>query len=107
MSETDEQLPTRVGYHVWDFVEEELAARGWTLDDAALRMSGDFGVNRLMLDLLEHARDEQMENVVIRGGTAELLSEAFGVSQELFVNLDKQWKANRASSLLLNTEKQS
>ncbi len=80
-------------YHMWDFVEEEMAARGWGKDALALRMSGDFGVNRLMLDLLETARDDKMTNVIIEGATADKLGEAFGVSPRLFVKLDAQWKA--------------
>lgn len=79
-------------YHVWDFVEEELAARGWTLDDLATRMPGDFGVNRLMLDLCAHARDEEMTDVVFDGGSAELLGQAFGINPQLFINLHNYWR---------------
>jgi hypothetical protein len=86
----------RIGYHVWDFCEEELKTRGWSKDYLAHRMSGDYGVNRLMLDLIEHARDAQRSDVVFRGSTADLLAEAFGVSAELFVNLDAQWKASQS-----------
>jgi plasmid maintenance system antidote protein VapI len=82
-------------YHVWDFIQEELDARGWTREGLALRMSGNANVNLLMLDLIEHARDEQRTDVVIRGTTADLLAEAFGVSAQLFINLDAYWKASR------------
>jgi plasmid maintenance system antidote protein VapI len=79
-------------FHVWDFCEEELATRGWDKYQLAARMSGDFATNVLMIDLIEHARNEQMLNVVIRGKTADLLAEGFGVSAELFIGLDESWK---------------
>jgi plasmid maintenance system antidote protein VapI len=86
-------------YHVWDFVEEELAARKWDLDMLAYYMGtprgAQFDVWRLTLDLCKHARDEQRTDVTFEGSTGEALGKAFGVSPRLFVNLDAQWKASR------------
>lgn len=81
-----ERIPAQI-FHPWDFIAEELEAREWTVDDLALRMGGDFAVNRLSLDFLE-GREPGLH---IGEESAEQLARAFGTSAQLWINLDKQW----------------
>lgn len=75
--------------HVADLIDEELAARGWTLDDLAERMGPEFDRNRCALDILM-LRDRRVK---IGDATAGQLAAAFGTSAVLWLHLDRQWRA--------------
>jgi plasmid maintenance system antidote protein VapI len=81
-------------FHVWEFIEEELAERGWTIEDLAARMgpSHPTEVHLLALELL---RDYREPDVKIEGSMANSLSHAFGTSPDLFVNLHANWLSSR------------
>ena len=65
-------------------------ARGWSLDDVALRMGGDFGINRLALDFYFEIGPEEPDLLM---GDGEDFARAFGVSAGYFVNLENAWRA--------------
>ena len=52
--------------HVWEFIAEELEARGWTVWDLAARMSDKhpIEVHVLALELLEASKDMPEQNIV-------------------------------------------
>ena len=77
-------------FHPMDFIAEELEERGWTLDHLALLMGGDFGVQRLTLDFLEHSREEL--SLLMGIETSRDLARAFGVHDEFFLNLHTSWR---------------
>ena len=73
------------------FIEEELAARGWSLDRLAQEMGGDFGVNRLAIEMyLAVGPDDPNCRI---GEMAGDLARAFGTSVELFQNLERSYLA--------------
>lgn len=77
-------------FHPFDFIAEEIAARGWTLEDLAARMGGDYGINLLALQMYDAVREP---NCRMGDETAEGLARAFGVSPQLFLNLERLWRA--------------
>lgn len=78
--------------HPWDFIAEEMAARGWSMDDLAGRMGWntieEWQIDRLTLDLIETIRDPRAR---IGEPTIQKLAMAFGVSAELLRNLEAAW----------------
>ena len=73
------------------YLAEEMEARGWSVRDAAGRMSGDFGRNALALAMYlacgchaKHARA-----VRIGEHAAKRLGEAFNVEAQFFLNLER------------------
>lgn len=80
-------------FHPSEFIAEELEARGWSQHDLAARMAGDPAVNFLTLDTyrLVGPTDPRMR---LGKRTAIALGEAFGVSADLFLNLEAAWRAH-------------
>lgn len=75
--------------HPSKIIQDELDARSWSLDDLASKMNGDFGINRLALDLYFIAGPE---NPGIRiGDAAEDLASIFEVSPMFFTNLENNY----------------
>lgn len=85
-------MPAEV-FHPSTFIEEEMAARGWTRDDLASRMGPEFDVNRLAMDLY---LDIGPANPGIRIGDGEDLSRAFGVPASFFLELERRWLERQA-----------
>lgn len=79
--------------HPSTFIQEELEARGWGLDTLALKMGGDFGINRLALDFYFTIGPEQPD-CRIGNEMAAQLGQAFNVSPNLLLNLEKAWLNN-------------
>ncbi|MGH6981446.1 MAG: helix-turn-helix transcriptional regulator [Stellaceae bacterium] len=79
-------------FHPSVFIHEELEARGWTLDDLALRMGGDFGLQRFALDFYMTVHDKHL----LLGADGERdLARAFGTSPEFWHNLEAAWRAQQ------------
>ena len=77
--------------HPSEIIQDELDARGWDLDDLATKMhSKDWGITRLALDMY-FIVGPQRANCRIGEEMAHQMASAFGVSKELFVNLEKLW----------------
>lgn len=74
---------------VGHFIKEEMDARGWTQEDLARRLGDPFDVAMCTLELILHVHDPR---VLLGVKTAQALGEAFGVSADLFLNLDKSWR---------------
>lgn len=81
-------------FHPSVFIQEEMDARGWSRDDLALRMGGDFATDRLALEvyfILQHKRSMRIGDKFARQ-----LARAFDVSPEFFLNLERIWlEANK------------
>ncbi len=89
-------LNTNTVTHPSVFIQDELDARGWSLDRLAIEMGDDAGVNRLALDLyMEVGRTDR--NLRIGQFSSKQLGKAFGVSPEFFLNLEKQWLEGKAA----------
>ena len=71
-----------------EFIDDELEARGWSLDGLAFQMGGDSGRNKLAVELL-YLRDPDME---IGDELAFMLGRAFGTSGALWLRLDETWR---------------
>lgn len=94
------QFPTAP--HIADHLQEELRARGWSLDYLALRMamsSQEFkdamAVWRLTLDLTNEVRDVSCR---LGDETAKALGRALGVSPEFLLNLDAAWRKSQEAA---------
>lgn len=85
---------SKTAFHVWEFIEEELEARGWTKHDLAARMgdSHPVDVHYLALDFLEASKDMPDMNITV-GTCARCLGLAFGTSAEFWTNLENSYLA--------------
>ena len=75
-----------------EYIAEELQARGWQTEDAAVRMMTGSGLARdlMVLDLImcvSHGDDR----MVITSDVFDGLARAFGVSAEMLRNLHSTW----------------
>lgn len=84
--EGTERVPAEV-FHIGEYIMDECAARGWTLDELAFRMGGRFGVTRLALDFLIEVPSKH----VILGDQAAGLARAFGTSERMWQNIHDAW----------------
>lgn len=73
------------------FIQEELDARGWTLDILAMRMGPEFGFNRLSLDMYFDVGPTE-PNLLLGDVTSKQLGRAFNVSSEFFLKLHQRWR---------------
>jgi plasmid maintenance system antidote protein VapI len=76
--------------HPSAIIQEELDARGWSRDRLAVKMGGDAGLNRLALDMYFEVGPSHTD-LLLGDEEAAQLARAFGVSAELFLNLQRQW----------------
>ena len=76
------RLPLQADHPSW-FIQEELDERGWTLDDLALHMKGDFGIDRLALDFYFEV-GPTTPNMRMDKETAYRLGIAFNVTPDYF-----------------------
>jgi len=83
------------GFHVGEYIADEIEARGWTRRDLAERMGGDVAVNLLTLDLLI---DLPSLESTLGQETADALSLAFGTSSVLWMKLDASWRAENGAT---------
>lgn len=84
---TDNERGSAWAFHVIEFIDEELEARGWDRWELARRMGGDAPHNVLSLEFLE------LQNPHCRLGDegAKQLARAFGTGPEVWLNLEKSW----------------
>ena len=74
--------------HVGEYIKEELSARDWPIEELAIRMGGGYGKNLLCVKLIIAV---QNKNLRLDNETVNGLSRAFGVSPEIFTNLETAW----------------
>jgi plasmid maintenance system antidote protein VapI len=90
----NERIPAEV-FHPSVFIQEEMDERGWDRDELAIRMTGPsdknhLGVTRLSLDFYFDI-GPVTPGLRIGAETAEMFAQAFGVSPQLFLNLESYW----------------
>lgn len=73
----------------WEYIEDELNARGWTREELAIRMGGDSRVNLCTMEFLEHLDDPRVK---LGRRFAEGLSRAFGTGAEVWMNIDASYR---------------
>ncbi len=90
MPETTEQ--PKGGFHVWEYISDELNARRWDKEELAKRMSVD--EPEVALTIIEFL---SLGDIRIELGetVAEMLGRAFGTSRELWLRLDRSWHASQ------------
>lgn len=86
---TKTTVPAEV-FHPSVFILEEMDERGWDRDMVAMRMSPEFGKNRLTLDLYLDLGPEKT-NMRLGEKTTTALARAFGTSAEFWTNLEAAW----------------
>lgn len=72
------------------FLEEEMEARGWSSLDVARRMGGDVAHDQLVVDTVIAIRKP---GCIISPSLAGRLGQAFEVSAQFFLSLDRVWQA--------------
>jgi plasmid maintenance system antidote protein VapI len=87
MVDSTKRQPAEV-FHAYEFIEEELLTRGWSLHDLAQKMGGDVNVNEASLQLLSLKNPD----IFVGEESAQQLGRAFGVSSEYFLTLDQIWR---------------
>lgn len=81
-------------FHPSEFINEELAERGWTLRDLVFRMrrfegEKDWAIEMLAVEMYMTVHEPR---ILLDDKMAEGFSTAFGVSAEMFKNLHKSWR---------------
>ncbi len=88
-----------------EVIADEMAARGWSARDVALRMGGvsaeDRCKNELLVLLILGNTDKE---TTIDPATSEKLERAFGISATFFENLDKIWRTGAVNDDQLTTQ---
>ena len=78
--------------HPSSYILEEMEVRGWGYSDVAVRMGGKdkeaVGIDCLALEMYCTVHDTGLR---IGDESADGLGRAFGVSPQLFLNLEKAW----------------
>lgn len=77
--------------HPASYIIEEMLERDWSSADIARRMPGDYGVNKLALDMCLMVGPHDRRCFIGEDMDAGL-AEAFGVSPGLFLNLERAWR---------------
>ncbi len=79
-------------FPVGHFLQEEMDARGWGLEDLLNRMPGDRRLNQLHVELILAASKFDIETQRdLRIGDTSALAHAFGTSKEFWTNLDEAY----------------
>ena len=81
-------------FHLSEFINEELAERGWTLRDLVFRMrryegEADWAVEMLAMEMFMTVHEK---SIFLDQKTADGLATAFGVSAQFFLNMHEAWR---------------
>lgn len=77
------------GFHPVKYVREELAARGWSEEDFIRKVAAyDYSITYLATELFFAIGDDPNGRM---GHLVESFGAVFGVSPELFTNLEQSW----------------
>lgn len=77
-------------FPVWEYIDDEMKARGWDKFDLATAMGGDVDVNYLTLELIQYVTAAHPESL-IGDETAQGLATAFGTSADIWNNLSSSY----------------
>lgn len=86
--------------HPTVLINDELESRGWTLETLAQRIAASTGDDLAQTGMVLLAYWDigpTTENMRMGGWLANALSDAFGISAEYFLNLEKAWLTCRAA----------
>jgi hypothetical protein len=86
-----ERTPAMV-FSLAEMLGDEMAARGWTIEDAGARMSEN-GAARDSL-ILATMMSVQSDGLILTDDFFSGLSRAFDVSEDFFRNIHRQWLAH-------------
>jgi plasmid maintenance system antidote protein VapI len=79
-------------HHPSHFIQEEMAARGWDVQDLAVRMAWrEIQINQLALEMYFACVGSQYERDCRLGDIATRLGEAFAVDHVYFQNLERHY----------------
>lgn len=84
---------------VGDYVAEELEARGWTSADAVAGLDGEAAVNEAWLDLICCVPAWWKHEITFSADEAKRLEQIFGVSAQLWTNINDQFQRHRRSRI--------
>jgi plasmid maintenance system antidote protein VapI len=78
-------------FHVGEYLQDELDARGWTAGDLAGRMgtAEEFDENYLVVEMMLHCWDV---GLMLDEETAAKLSMALGSDAATWLSLDREWR---------------
>lgn len=76
-------------FSVWEYVKDEMQARGWNKFMLAMHMgASEMVVNLCLLDFLQ----AEIKTVPLGRKAAEALGRAFGTSAELWLKIDESYR---------------
>lgn len=90
------QLASVSAVHPRNFIQAEMSARGWSVAELASRMVGDALRNRA---LLSHYFRHPTGDLLLGNSIAHRLGVAFGLSADVFLDLEKAWLASRVAAV--------
>ena len=81
-------------FHVSEFINEELAERGWSLRDLVFRMrryesENDWAIEMLAVEMFMIVHEK---NIALDQKMADGFGAAFDVSPQLFINMHEAWR---------------
>lgn len=82
-------MPNQFAFPVWDYIQDEMDARGWTLKDLADRMGSEIEEATLAIGM----SSKTLRGLRLGSYTADALGKAFGTSGKLWLNLDNAYHA--------------
>lgn len=101
-------------FHPWEYIQDELDARGWSLEDLAMKMPApkmtDLALNLLTLQLVEATSDptfKHRDGCRIGHDTNARIAAAFGQSVEFWDNIETLYIRARDAKKLREAEPQS
>jgi len=85
--------------HPWHMIAEELLARGWSVEDLAIRMADpdyeerlkEIGTNLLVLDLYKTVGPTD-PRCMIGERSGKAIARAFGIDENIIIAMDKKWR---------------
>jgi len=87
-------MSDRLAFHPSVFIKDELEERKWSVHDLVFRMrrydsEKDWGINCLAVEMYLEVHEP---GVILSCAMAMQFGDAFGISAEMFLNLDAAWR---------------